>query len=233
MFPSFNTGICCGYGQGSYSLQYDGKSICEEKDCNYAFGKLFTVTFGEQCPEQDLFPDDPIDDYTLNPTAIPLASPTAYPTQWPTIIPTFHPTKLPSLQPSKSPSFGPSSIPTKLPSSHPSSLPTKSPTFSPQAILTPRCGEITRANTKFCKSLKKDLDQGFDRCDEQHWSDPNDNIGSVCPVICGVVDCLCVDDDFVIHKNRSRSCEWVLQRGKCSKSRFLRSCPKTCGICKD
>lgn len=233
IFSSY-VGICCGYGRGSYSLEYDGRSICEEEDCNYEFGKLFTVTFGEECYEQD----DPIDN-TSNPTVAtrsPVASPSANPTQWPTITPTKYPsslpTKLPSVHPSKSPSLSPSSIPTKLPSSYPSSLPTKSPTFSPQAILTPKCGEITRASTKFCKSLKKDLDEGFSRCDEQHWSNPNENIASICPVICGVADCLCVDDEFVIHKNKSRSCEWALVKGKCSKSKFLKACPKTCGICK-
>jgi len=142
---SYGDGICCGYGQGSFSLVVDG-SVAKS-------GGEFTTsdeyTFGSCSGESPVTPNptsQPTKLPTKNPTSqptnqpvtpAPSSKPTSLPTNFPT---TFEPTYQPSLNPTESATSEPSSKPTPnpteavtpAPSSNPTSLPTNFPTqFEP------------------------------------------------------------------------------------------------------
>lgn len=104
IFDSWGDGICCGYGQGLYSLFVDGELIKSGGD----FGQSEATSF----------------------CAIPSSSPTVELSSAPSSSPSSVPTAMSSSAPSSSPSSAPSS----LSSSAPSSLPSSSPSGSPSAI---------------------------------------------------------------------------------------------------
>jgi len=76
IYDSYGDGICCAYGNGSYTLTWDGSVIREGGD----FGDGETTEFGNTCGGQ---------------TGSPISSPTKTPTSSPTKTPTSSPTKSP------------------------------------------------------------------------------------------------------------------------------------------
>ena len=116
MTDSWGDGICCGYGDGGYSLQLDGTTIFTSTG---AFGYEETTTFT-------------VDVDTPSPTP----RPTPQPTPWPTVVPgnpsaapvTRAPTSVPSSTPTPAPIVGMTSYPTAGRSAAPTAAPTLDPT---------------------------------------------------------------------------------------------------------
>lgn len=73
---TFGDGICCGYGQGEYTITLDGTVVAQGGE----FGSLETVTFGTCAPPP------------VAPTTPPTSPPTSPPTQSPVVSPTPPPT---------------------------------------------------------------------------------------------------------------------------------------------
>ena len=107
---AYGDGICCNYGQGSFSIAYNGIAVSLVEESDFAFKSSKTIEFGEVCSQNDEFD-------LATPTASPSESPTAHPTRSPTKLPS----RAPSSNPSKAPTGKPSRSPTKLPSRTPSS----------------------------------------------------------------------------------------------------------------
>merc|ERR1712048_1064952 len=85
---SYGDGICCGYGSGSYTVEYNGSVIKQ----GGTFGSSESTTFGS-C-------DGPS---TAAPTSAPTSAPTAAPTNAPTAAPTSAPTSAPTPAPTNAP----------------------------------------------------------------------------------------------------------------------------------
>merc|ERR1712176_1278693 len=100
----YGDGICCGYGQGSYSLIVDGSLV----KSGGQFTSSDDYTFGSCSGEPPV---------TQNPTSQPTALPTKNPTPQPTNQPvTLDPTKMPSVLPTKNPTLQPTGQPSAVPS---------------------------------------------------------------------------------------------------------------------
>merc|ERR1719221_2167400 len=115
----YGDGICCGYGQGSYSLIVDGSIV----KSGGQFTSSDDYTFGSCSGEPPV---------TQNPTSQPTALPTKNPTPQPTNQPvTLNPTKMPSVPPTKNPTLQPTGQPSRNPTNHPTSQPSNPPTNEP------------------------------------------------------------------------------------------------------
>merc|ERR1712176_1599078 len=119
----YGDGICCGYGQGSYSLTVDGSLV----KSGGQFASSDDYTFGLCSGEPPV---------TQNPTSQPTELPTKNPTPQPTNQPiTLNPTKIPSVLPTKNPTRQstntPSAVPSSVTSDSPSMMPSSEPSISP------------------------------------------------------------------------------------------------------
>ena len=186
----YGDGICCNWGDGSFSITYDGTPVSLGQS-DFSFKSSRTVEFGEVCSQNDVFD---------------LATPTASPSGSPTAKPTRSPTKRPSRAPSSNPSANIPSV-----------------SFDPL----PWCGAIDRSGTRFCQGVADDISQ----CSQARGDDPSETISSLCPITCGA-ECKCYDVESFDHKGKLKDCEWAMKKKKCTKSKFMAYCPKTCGVCK-
>jgi len=116
-YDDYGDGICCVYGEGSYTVKYEGKFLFSggkykaKKEINE-----FTL------PLKSVSPSD-------SPSSSPSASPSIAPSTSPSNDPSVSPSHLPSFVPSISPSGLPSMLPSDRPSSSPSDLPSVSPSL--------------------------------------------------------------------------------------------------------
>mmetsp|Transcript_7024 Transcript_7024/g.9328 ORF Transcript_7024/g.9328 Transcript_7024/m.9328 type:complete len:271 (+) Transcript_7024:489-1301(+) len=108
------TGICCGYGQGSYKVWVDNV----EKGEGGGFESSEVV---ELCAITPIMPTTPAP--TLLPTPLPTPAPTLFPTPVPTPLPTPVPTLAPTLSPTPSPLTPPTPAPTLAPLNPPTPAP--------------------------------------------------------------------------------------------------------------
>jgi hypothetical protein len=200
---SYGDGICCNYGYGSFSIDYNGNPVTIEPD-RFSFGSSETIKFGELCKFESPSP-------TITWSKSPTAQPSVKPSQSPSAKPSKSPTAKPSVKPSQSPSANPS----KVPSAQPSFAPT--PIFLSPDI--PWCGSTNCSCTEFCKGIAEDNS----RCGES-------DIKYRCPVTCGS-KCYCYDLDSFEHEGEQKNCAWVSRRNKCTESKLRALCPKTCGDC--
>ncbi|GFH49871.1 hypothetical protein CTEN210_06347 [Chaetoceros tenuissimus] len=136
MYDSYGDGICCAYGNGSYSFQV-GSTVVKTGG---EFGSQESTQFGI-CSNVS-----PTAAPTKAPTSSPTTSPTAAPTKSPTPNPTVPPTNPPSPAPTSSPTTSPTAAPTKSPTPNPTVPPTLAPTSAPSTAPT---SSPTAAPTKF------------------------------------------------------------------------------------
>merc|ERR1712176_1471693 len=115
MNDAYGDGICCSYGEGSYSVLRQGTV----RASGGQFGGTETSSFGS---EADCDSSGPV-------TPPPSSPPTSQPTNQPSNLPTNQPSNLPATS-------SPSKIPTTNPTSVQTNEPTIDPTISPTKILT-------------------------------------------------------------------------------------------------
>jgi len=115
---SYSDGICCGYGQGNYSVQRQGTLEISGGE----FGNTETKSFGS---EANCGPSEPV---TSPPSNQPTHQPSRVPTKEPTSQPSNPQTNEPTSEPSNSPSRTPSASPTPIPTNEPTNNPTNPPT---------------------------------------------------------------------------------------------------------
>jgi len=218
---AYGDGICCGWGDGSFSITYNGTPVSlGQSDFSFQFSK--SLKFGEDCPQNNEFDlANPTSSPSRSPTKLPSRAPTPSPSRSPSAQPTRSPTKLPS----RAPTTSPSRSPTKLPSRAPSSIPSTSTSVSRDPL--PWCGDIDRSGTNFCKGVADDISQ----CSQARGDDPSEKISSLCPITCGA-ECKCYDLESFEHQGKVKDCDWAKRRKKCTKSKFMAYCPKKCGVCK-
>merc|ERR1711935_92202 len=118
----YGDGICCTWGDGSYTLTYEGNVLLTGGDYGSEELRPFTLLLPQTLPPT-----------TKNPTNSPTNNPTSLPTLRPTLSPTGGPTSGPTKRPTTSPTGGPTSTPTGSPTSEPTFTPTAEPTSSPVA----------------------------------------------------------------------------------------------------
>ena len=124
MGDTYGDGICCSWGEGSYTGRLDGKEIFTGGVFDREDLKFFDEG-GEINP-------------SVSPTRAPSVSPTLFPSVSPTLGPTIEPTTAPSyvlsdsptIVPSVSPSSGFTTAPTHMLSDHPTPVRSVSPTSS-------------------------------------------------------------------------------------------------------
>merc|ERR1712207_109540 len=119
---TYGDGICCSYGNGSYSLIVDGSLV----KSGGQFASSDDYTFGSCSGEPPV---------TQNPTSQPTELPTKNPTPQPTNQPiTLNPTKIPTRQSTNTPSAVTSDSPSMMPSSEPSISPSDAPSAAPSSV---------------------------------------------------------------------------------------------------
>jgi len=105
ILDGYGDGICCSYGNGSYSVTYDGKVEASGGD----YQSSETSTFGScglaTTPEPTSAPTPLPTKSPINP--VPTSAPSSPPTKEPTLAPTPPPTNVPTDQPTKSPTVVP------------------------------------------------------------------------------------------------------------------------------
>merc|ERR1711971_566717 len=116
MNDSYGDGICCSYGEGSYSVLRQGTVEVSGGQ----FGGAETTSFGS---ETDCDSSGPV-------TPPPSSPPSSQPSNPPSNPPTNQPSNLPTGQPSNLPTNQPSNLPT---TSSPSKIPTANPTVRTNA----------------------------------------------------------------------------------------------------
>merc|ERR1712194_214447 len=122
MRDTFNDGICCSNGEGSYSVTYDGTVRASGGE----YQSLDASTCGS-C--SSVVPPGPTKDPTLPPVPPPTDVPTRQPSFPPIRLP---PTPLLTKGPTSPPTSSPTTKePTSLPISPPTGLPAKRPTTPP------------------------------------------------------------------------------------------------------
>jgi len=132
--------MCCGYGQGSFTLIVDGSFA----KSGGQFASSDEYTFGS-CSGEPPVTQNPTSQptalLTKNPTSQPTDQPvTLNPTEMPSALstknPTLQPTRQPSRNPTNQPTSQPFSSPTNEPTSEPSNSPSKTPSANPTAVST-------------------------------------------------------------------------------------------------
>jgi len=106
IYDSYGDGICCAYGNGSYTFQVGSTLIKTGGE----FGSAESTQFGI--------------------CSTPTSSPTAASTNSPTPNPTVPPTNPPTAAPTSSPTSSPTAAPTKSPTPNPTVPPTNAPTIA-------------------------------------------------------------------------------------------------------
>jgi len=143
---SYGDGICCGYGQGNYSVHRQGTVEISGGE----FGNTETKSFGSEAncdpsepvtsPPSNLPTSQPSNPATRqpssNPTDQPTSQPSSLPTNQPSSLPTNQPSSLPTNQPSNVPTNQPSNLPTNQPSNLPTNQPSNLPTLQPSNLQT-------------------------------------------------------------------------------------------------
>merc|ERR1712157_445403 len=136
---AYGDGICCSYGEGSYSVLRQGTVEASGGQ----FGGTETTSFGSEADCDSSGPvtpppsSPPSSPPTNQPSSPPTNQPSNRPTSQPSNLPTSQPSNLPTNQPSNLPATGsPSKIPTTNPTSVQTNEPTIDPTISPTKILT-------------------------------------------------------------------------------------------------
>ena len=138
--PTYQDGLCCSYGDGSYSL-YQGKALVRTGGV-FGLSETTSLSVGTTSP-------------TLNPTPSPTKAPTPGPTNAPTPIPTPSPTEAP-VPPTPGPTPGPTSGPTPSPTRAPTPAPptpapsTSSPTNTPPAVDKYMCHKKSQSASTIC-----------------------------------------------------------------------------------
>ena len=129
---SEDDGICCGYGDGSYTVTWNGSVVQNggefETSDSVTFGDCFVASNPTGPPT-----GSPTGSPTGNPTREPTGSPTGNPTVGPTESPTNNPTRGPTGSPTGNPTAEPTAAPNAnaLPTAFPANSPTSNPTASP------------------------------------------------------------------------------------------------------
>merc|ERR1712176_104991 len=126
MNDAYGDGICCSYGEGSYSVLRQGTVEASGGQ----FGGTETTSFGS---EADCDSSGPV---TPPPSSLPTSQPSnppfSPPTNQPSNLPTGQPSNLPTSQPSNLPSSQPATgSPSKIPTTNPTSVQTNEPTIDP------------------------------------------------------------------------------------------------------
>merc|ERR1712157_427500 len=121
----YGDGICCGYGNGLYSLIVDGSLV----KSGGQFASSDDYTFGSCSGEPPV---------TQNPTSQSSNTPSAVPSSVTSDLPSMMPSSEPSMSPSDTPSAVPSSLtidsPSMMPSSEPSMSPSNKPSAAPSSV---------------------------------------------------------------------------------------------------
>jgi len=115
---SYGDGICCEWGNGSYTVKYKGQVLFTGNELDSEKIVRFTLPLETSLPTSSP---------TMRPTGVPSTSPTSAPTTSPSTSPTAGPTKGPTDVPSTSPTAGPTKGPTGVPSTSPTAGPTTGP----------------------------------------------------------------------------------------------------------
>jgi hypothetical protein len=259
--PIYKDGICCGYGRGWYTLDWNGQKIVYGGG---QFGYETSHSFGETAsPSPSLSPSTSVapsehptgSDHpstSVRPSYGPSTTPSESPSQSPSNSPSANPSSSPSDQPSTSPSTNPSESPTlsKNPTSSPSAGPSSSPTMSssPTITVADTCDDDPQwlfRGKKTCKWVARSL---RNRCNKRGKSGSTVMISrDACPVACD--RCItptppppntCADDPQWLIQG-TKTCKWVARapRNRCNKlgksgSTVMRSrdaCPAACNIC--
>merc|ERR1712207_6192 len=122
---TYGDGICCSYGNGSYSLIVDGSLV----KSGGQFASSDDYTFGSCSGEPPV---------TQNPTSQSTNTPSAVPSSVTSDLPSMMPSSEPSMSPSDMPSAVPSSLtidsPSMMPSSEPSMSPSNTPSAAPSSV---------------------------------------------------------------------------------------------------
>merc|ERR1712176_1562068 len=131
MNDAYGDGICCSYGEGSYSVLRQGTV----RASGGQFGGTETSSFGS---EADCDSSGPVTSQPSNPPSSPPTNqPSNLPTGQPSNLPTSQPSNLPTSQPSNLSTNQPSNLPTNQPSNLPAtSSPSKIPTTNPTSVQT-------------------------------------------------------------------------------------------------
>jgi len=112
IIDSYGDGICCNYGQGSYSVQYDGVVVASGGQFMDPEITSFGNCGGEPTSSPTFSPTTASPTRSLAPESTD--PPTSKPTNLPTPEPTDLPTDLPTSEPTNPPTNPPSNMPTNL-----------------------------------------------------------------------------------------------------------------------
>merc|ERR1719221_2379755 len=136
---SYGDGICCSYGEGSYSVLRQGTVEISGGQ----FDSTETTSFGSEanCDSSGPVTPPPSNPPTNQPSNPPTAQPSDLPSNQPSNLPTGQPSNPPTSQPSNLPTNQPSNQPSNQPTSQPSiqpstSSPSKTPTANPTSVQT-------------------------------------------------------------------------------------------------
>ena len=89
---SYGDGVCCSYGQGSYSVSYDGIQVAS----GGAFSSVEVTTFGDRCTASPSITPSDAPTVSLSPTTFPTVSPSVAPSSFPSIVPSSSPSTVPT-----------------------------------------------------------------------------------------------------------------------------------------
>jgi hypothetical protein len=144
IYDSFGDGICCAFGNGSYSLQVGstvvktGGEFASEESTQFGICSDVSPTAAPTQAPTVPPTNPPSPAPTSSPTIAPTSAPTtANPTASPTKSPTPNPTSAPSAAPTSPPTSSPTASPTKSPTPNPTLPPTLAPTKAPTSAPTP------------------------------------------------------------------------------------------------
>jgi len=123
---SYGDGLCCEYGDGEYSVTFNGDTFSGGE-----FDSDDVVSFGQCGPVNPDASFAPSESPSSTPSESPSSTPTESHSSTPSVLPSSTPSKSPSSTPSESHSSTPSVNPTSLPSSVPSRVPSSQPSSIP------------------------------------------------------------------------------------------------------
>jgi len=221
----YGDGICCSWGQGSYTLTYEGEVLLTGGE--YGEGEIRPFTL----PLPDVTLPPTTENPTKNPTSSPTKNPTLSPTKNPTFSPTGGPTSGPTKRPTSSPTGGPTSTPTVGPTAEPTSSPVSSPTAEPTSSPVSSPTAEPTSSPVSSPTAEPTSSPVSSPTAEPTTTSPLDLTG-------------CVDDPNFIYRNKARKdCAWVAKgsdrntRIKClrraasdktDKTKVYKFCKETC-----
>merc|ERR1719221_1338005 len=140
---SYGDGICCSYGEGSYSVLRQGTVEISGGQ----FDSTETTSFGSEanCDSSGPVTPQPSNPPTNEPSNPPTTQPFDLPTNQPSNLPTGQPSNLPTnmpttSSPSKTPTANPTSVQTNERTNNPTTSPTKALTNAPSTSSTVSSG---------------------------------------------------------------------------------------------